>query len=169
MATTLTKSQITWLTARFGASLVTNEMPIPESAKTIGKIAGSASGARKRVAMWAMTKAANSPRGTPSVVSPSCSPLLRASMANSNMTMGAAMHSSTSSKLRLVIDFDLRCSNRFSQTRWQPSSPRHRPARRHRRPSYREPHRNRQRKTSRRKRPALRCLTPVSIRRDSSR
>ena len=47
-------------------------MPMPESAKTMGSIAGSAPGARKRMATWAAANAPKSPSGTPSVWMPSC-------------------------------------------------------------------------------------------------
>ena len=67
-----TKSQMTWLTARSGARRVRNVMPVPESAKTMGRMAGSAPGARKRMATWAAPKAAKSPSGTPSVARLSC-------------------------------------------------------------------------------------------------
>ena len=51
MTTTEIKSQIVWLTARFGESLVTMVIPIPESTNTIGRMAGSAAGARNLIAM----------------------------------------------------------------------------------------------------------------------
>ena len=70
MAATETKSQITCPIAADGSSLVrrvTNEMPMPESTNTMGRIAGSAPGARKRTAMWATTKATMREMGTASV------------------------------------------------------------------------------------------------------
>ena len=42
-------------------------MPVPERAKTMGRMAGSAPGARNLMATWAAAKAAKRPRGTPSV------------------------------------------------------------------------------------------------------
>ena len=67
MAATERKSHTTWLTAASGARRVRKVMPVPESAKTMGRIAESAPGARKRMATCAAAKAANSPIGTPSV------------------------------------------------------------------------------------------------------
>ena len=68
MAATETKSQITWPSARSGASLVTKAMPMPESRKTMGRIAGSAPGANLRVATCARANDAVSPMGTARVV-----------------------------------------------------------------------------------------------------
>ena len=61
------KSHITWLTASSGLSLVTKAMPMPERPKVTGSITGSAPGARKRIATWAIAKAAKRPKGTESV------------------------------------------------------------------------------------------------------
>ena len=58
-----TNSQMIWLTAKSGARRVTNAMPMPERPNVMGKMAGSAFFARKRVAMCATTNAANRPRG----------------------------------------------------------------------------------------------------------
>ena len=41
-------------------------MPTPESTNTMGMMAGSAPGARRRTATWAAANAAKSPSGTPS-------------------------------------------------------------------------------------------------------
>ena len=64
-----TKSQTTWLNARLGARRVTNVMPMPASTKVMGRMAGSAPGAKCRTAMWATANAAKSPRGTASELS----------------------------------------------------------------------------------------------------
>ncbi len=64
MAATERKSQATWPVARSGARRVTKVMPMPESRKTSGRMAGSAPGARRRMAKWATVKAAKSPMGT---------------------------------------------------------------------------------------------------------
>ena len=72
MAATERKSQITWLTAPSGESRVRKVIPTPERAKTMGRMAGSAPGARNLMATWAAAKAANRPIGTPSVVMESC-------------------------------------------------------------------------------------------------
>ena len=47
---------------------VTNAMPMPDSAKEMGRMAGSAPGANRRTARCAMTKATKMPRGTPRVL-----------------------------------------------------------------------------------------------------
>ena len=67
MAATETNSHTTWLTAASGARRVRKVIPVPESTKTMGRIAESAPGARKRIATWAAANAANSLSGTPSV------------------------------------------------------------------------------------------------------
>ena len=75
MAATETNSQMTWPMASSGASLVTNVIPMPESTNTMGRIAGSAPGARMRSAMCAATKATMRPMGTASVSRDSCAPV----------------------------------------------------------------------------------------------
>ena len=77
MAATDRKSQTTWLTEASGARRVTKLMPMPESTRTIGRIAGSAPGARNRMAMWAAAKATTRPMGTASVWTLSSSPIVR--------------------------------------------------------------------------------------------
>ena len=103
MAATLTNSQMTWFNARSGARRVTKAMPMPDSTNTMGRMAGSASGARNRMEMCAMMNAPNMPMGTPSVFRPRCSPWFSASMMNIKMTMGAPTQSKINSRLRLVI------------------------------------------------------------------
>ena len=108
MSTTPKNSQTTWLMAMLGlsekgATRVTKAMPMPESANEIGRMAGSASGASMRVAIWATTKAPKMPIGTPRVCMSSACPSLIASIANIKMTSGDAMSSKMSSMLRLVM------------------------------------------------------------------
>ena len=67
-------SHITWLTAKSGARRVTKAMPVPDSAKARGRMAGSAPGANLRTARCAITNAAKMPAGTPSVVVSSACP-----------------------------------------------------------------------------------------------
>ena len=76
MAAMETKSQMTWPIASSAERRVTNEMPMPESTKTMGRMAGSAPGARMRTPMCAATKAARRPMGTASVWKVSCAPVL---------------------------------------------------------------------------------------------
>ncbi len=47
-----------------GTMRVTNAMPMVESAKVMGRMAGSAAGAKMRTAMWATRNAPKIPRGT---------------------------------------------------------------------------------------------------------
>ena len=74
MAATEMKSHITCRVARSGASRVTNVMPMPESTNTMGRMAGSAPGARKRTATCAAAKATARPMGTIRVENPSAFP-----------------------------------------------------------------------------------------------
>ena len=99
MHATPTNNHITWPTARLGARLVTNAMPIPDSANERGSRAGSALAANLRTARCAMTKATKMAAGTPRVVMSSDCPWLMAIMANSSATTGAATSSRTSSTL----------------------------------------------------------------------
>ena len=62
--------------ARSGARRVTNVMPMPESANTMGRMAGSAPGASTRTAMCAAANAAKSPSGTARVVNESAAPVV---------------------------------------------------------------------------------------------
>ena len=107
MNTTPRNSQPTCFMARSGARRVMKAMPMPESANEMGRIAGSAPGASFRMAKWATTKVANMPRGTVRLSSVTWSPPFMATMANSNMTSGAAMHRSSSSVLRRVMSYSL--------------------------------------------------------------
>ena len=75
MAATERKSHSTCPAAWSSESRVTNEMPMPESTKTMGSIAGSAPGASLLMAMWAATNAHTKPTGTPRVVRESCAPV----------------------------------------------------------------------------------------------
>ena len=59
-----------------GARRVTKVMPMPESTKTTGRMAGSAPGARKRTPMCAAAKAAKRPSGTASVLNVSAVPVV---------------------------------------------------------------------------------------------
>ncbi len=81
MAATETNSHMTWDMAEFGASRVTKVMPMPESTNTMGRIAGSAPGAKKRTATWAAAKAAKRPRGTETVSSDRAVPVSMTYMA----------------------------------------------------------------------------------------
>ena len=67
MSATETNKMMSCEMARSGARRVTNVMPMPESTKTMGSMAGSAPGARMRTAICAAAKAANRPIGTASV------------------------------------------------------------------------------------------------------
>ena len=58
------KRMMSWLMARSASTRVTNVMPRPESRYVIGRMAGSAPGAKIRTAMCAAVKAAKSPSGT---------------------------------------------------------------------------------------------------------
>ena len=70
-----TNRMISWFMARLGARRVTKVMPIPERKKTMGRIAGSAPGAKMRAAMCAAVKAANRPMGTASVWNDNAAPV----------------------------------------------------------------------------------------------
>ena len=70
-----TKSQTTWPVASSGARRVTKVMPMPESTKTMGRMAGSAPGANTRTPMCAAMKATMRPMGTASVVRLSSAPV----------------------------------------------------------------------------------------------
>ena len=104
MAATERKSQVTWPMASVGASLVTNAMPMPESRKTSGRMAGSASGAKRRVAKCATPNAANSPMGTASDEKLSATFALSRYIAYRRMTgMAAAISRPSSVFLRVLI------------------------------------------------------------------
>ena len=70
-----------WLIARLGLTRVTKVMPMPDSANTIGKIAGSAPGAKMRTAICAAAKAAKRPSGTARVWNVSAVPVLTTNIA----------------------------------------------------------------------------------------
>ena len=89
--------------ARAGARRVTNVMPMPESTKTMGRMAGSAPGAKMRTAMWAAAKAAKRPIGTASVSKEMAAPAVRTYIAYSRMTGNAEAMSKSSSVLRRLI------------------------------------------------------------------
>ena len=76
MAATPMNSQVTWPIASLGASLVTKVMPMPDSTKTMGRMAGSAPGARNLMATCATANATNNAMGTASVDTESAAPVL---------------------------------------------------------------------------------------------
>ena len=85
------------------ASLVTKAMPMPESRKVMGKSAGSALGAKRRTARWAIANATKSPMGTESELSVTESCMSMTYMDQSRMTGSAASTRRPSSELRLVL------------------------------------------------------------------
>jgi hypothetical protein len=89
--------------ARAGARRVTNVMPMPESINTMGRMAGSAPGAKMRTAICAAAKAAKRPIGTASVSKEITAPAVRTYIAYSKMTGNAEAMSKSSSVLRRLI------------------------------------------------------------------
>ena len=65
-----------WPMARLGARRVTKVMPMPDITNTMGRMAGSAPGAKMRAATCAAAKAANRPSGTASVSKASSAPVV---------------------------------------------------------------------------------------------
>ena len=76
MSTMETNRKTSWLRAESGARRVTKVMPTPESTKTMGRMAGSAPGAKMRTPICAAAKAAKRPIGTASVVNERAAPVV---------------------------------------------------------------------------------------------
>ena len=81
MRATPRNRKITWPSEASGCRRVTKVMPMPESVNTMGRIAGSAPGAKMRTPIWAAANAANSPSGTASVWKESAAPVVTTYMA----------------------------------------------------------------------------------------
>ena len=95
-------SHTTWRRAvSSGVRRKTKQMPMPASKNAMGRMPGSACGAKMRVKMCATTKATMRPMGTAKLATVSSVPWLTSSMTKSSSMTGAAAIKSQSSVVRL--------------------------------------------------------------------